>query len=350
MSTGESTRQGPLDQPTRKQTRARLSNLDAHILALEKDLAMALRQRQILQTELDNLYRYPILDLPTEIISEIFIQFLPTAPNRPLPHGFRSPALLTQLCRSWRNIALATPSLWSALYLKLRNPSSFQTWLARSRDLSLSISLDTGSEYMESPFQPEQLTPFVDELASHSLRWRGIQLFMPVVNLGLKQRQFPLLYTLVLGPPDGEDGDDDEAIILLDYAPLLQPLSLSHDFDPDLYILPWSQITTLSVTMLSAYECARILAKTASLMHFTASLDDDDEPLSSVTPLLHLQELVLRESATAPSLNQQLFLDKLTTPALRHLRISERNFYHCDPRPQILSLLLRSQPPLAHCM
>ncbi|KAJ7473721.1 hypothetical protein B0H11DRAFT_1678411, partial [Mycena galericulata] len=90
----------------------------------------------------------PILDLPTETISEIFIQFLPTAPNRPLPHGFRSPALLTQICRRWLNIALATPSLWSALNLKLRDPSCLQpalellqTWLARSRYLPLSISL-----------------------------------------------------------------------------------------------------------------------------------------------------------------------------------------------------------------
>ncbi|KAJ7473722.1 hypothetical protein B0H11DRAFT_2282567 [Mycena galericulata] len=190
-------------------------------------------------------------------------------------------------------------------------------------------------------------SPFVDELASHSLCYREIQLFMPIDSLGLKQRHFPLLPTLVLGPPDSEDGDDDEAIILLDHAPLLQHLSLSHDFDPDLYILPWWQITTLSVTIFSAYECAQILAKTPSLVHFTANLDDDDEPLSSVPPLLHQQELVLRESATAPSLNQQLFLDKLSTPALRHLRISERNFYLCDPRPQILSLLLRSQPPLA---
>ncbi|KAJ6479467.1 hypothetical protein C8R47DRAFT_1019155, partial [Mycena vitilis] len=57
----------------------------------------------------------PVLTLPTETISEIFIQFFPSYPSRPPLTGNLSPRLLTQICRSWRQIALTTPSIWRAI-------------------------------------------------------------------------------------------------------------------------------------------------------------------------------------------------------------------------------------------
>ncbi|KAJ7705931.1 hypothetical protein B0H14DRAFT_2415857, partial [Mycena olivaceomarginata] len=53
----------------------------------------------------------PVLTLPNEIISEIFVQFLPVYPLSSPSTGPFSPTLLTQICRRWREIALTTPLL-----------------------------------------------------------------------------------------------------------------------------------------------------------------------------------------------------------------------------------------------
>ncbi|KAJ6556844.1 hypothetical protein DFH09DRAFT_890059, partial [Mycena vulgaris] len=54
---------------------------------------------------------YPVLSLPPEITSKIFVMSLP--PDRwtePSPHP--APLLLAQICREWRSISLDTPELW----------------------------------------------------------------------------------------------------------------------------------------------------------------------------------------------------------------------------------------------
>jgi hypothetical protein len=60
--------------------RNQISEMDAHILALENSLAAARREREDLQSRLDD-YKYPVLTLPAEITSEIFIAYLPVYPE-----------------------------------------------------------------------------------------------------------------------------------------------------------------------------------------------------------------------------------------------------------------------------
>ncbi|KAJ7257017.1 hypothetical protein C8J57DRAFT_1649148, partial [Mycena rebaudengoi] len=89
----------------------RISELDARILSLQKSLDAARRQRENLQSRLDDR-PYPVLTLPVEITSEIFIHFLPKYPLCPPLTGLLSPALLGQIFRKWREIAFNTPGLW----------------------------------------------------------------------------------------------------------------------------------------------------------------------------------------------------------------------------------------------
>ncbi|KAK6985206.1 hypothetical protein R3P38DRAFT_2574952, partial [Favolaschia claudopus] len=65
-----------------------------------------------------NAYIYPVLILPTEIVFEIFVHFLPPYPHPPPLAGFNSPTSLAQICRQWRDIAFATPGLWRAIDLR----------------------------------------------------------------------------------------------------------------------------------------------------------------------------------------------------------------------------------------
>ncbi|KAJ6630351.1 hypothetical protein B0H10DRAFT_1649973, partial [Mycena sp. CBHHK59/15] len=55
---------------------------------------------------------YPILTLPLEITSEIFSHCLPPNILMVEPSTSAAPLLLTEICRTWRTIALSTPGLW----------------------------------------------------------------------------------------------------------------------------------------------------------------------------------------------------------------------------------------------
>ncbi|KAJ7734773.1 hypothetical protein DFH07DRAFT_119987 [Mycena maculata] len=56
----------------------------------------------------------PVLDLPTGIVCEILVHFLPVYPDRPPALGPYSPTVLCKICHTWREIALSTPVLWRA--------------------------------------------------------------------------------------------------------------------------------------------------------------------------------------------------------------------------------------------
>ncbi|KAJ6526043.1 hypothetical protein B0H19DRAFT_1197750 [Mycena capillaripes] len=81
---------------------------DVHILDFEDffksppfPLSLAMKQ--------DQLETCPALSLPNELVSDIFVRFLPVYPKLPPPIGLLSPYLLCHICRRWRNIALTTP-------------------------------------------------------------------------------------------------------------------------------------------------------------------------------------------------------------------------------------------------
>nr|GAT59152.1 predicted protein [Mycena chlorophos] len=67
---------------------------------------------------LEDAFFSPILNLPPEIVTEIFISYLPPYPDRPrLLYFDESPLALTGICGRWRHIALSSPALWRAVKL-----------------------------------------------------------------------------------------------------------------------------------------------------------------------------------------------------------------------------------------
>jgi hypothetical protein len=94
--------------------RARVADLDAQISHLERSLSALREEKNLAQERLDS-YKYPVLTLPNEIVSEIFIHSLPAYPEYPPLTGLHSPTLLTHICRRWREIALGAPALWRAI-------------------------------------------------------------------------------------------------------------------------------------------------------------------------------------------------------------------------------------------
>ncbi|KAJ7661919.1 hypothetical protein DFH06DRAFT_1129098 [Mycena polygramma] len=129
--------------------RSRIAEIDSRILELERSLSGLRAQKTLAEDRLES-YKYPVLTLPNEIVSEIFIRFLPVYPICPPLTGVLSPTSLTHICRQWRQIALTMPELWRAIALlendaSLEHPHQYGSisnmWLQRSLFTPLSIHI-----------------------------------------------------------------------------------------------------------------------------------------------------------------------------------------------------------------
>jgi hypothetical protein len=59
--------------------------------------------------------------LPADITVEIFDQCLQVFESVLIPRAYKTtmPIILSAVCHAWRDIALATPALWSHLHIRL---------------------------------------------------------------------------------------------------------------------------------------------------------------------------------------------------------------------------------------
>jgi hypothetical protein len=104
---------------------AKNQNLENSIAALRSEQARVQQEIALAQKCIES-YTYPVLTLPNEIVSEIFVHFLPVYPECPPLTGILSPISLTHICRLWREIAISTPVLWRAISLAYDAGASFQ--------------------------------------------------------------------------------------------------------------------------------------------------------------------------------------------------------------------------------
>ncbi|KAJ7257075.1 hypothetical protein C8J57DRAFT_1074686 [Mycena rebaudengoi] len=327
----------------RSDIRARISEPDACILDLEKSLAAVRCERETLHSRLDD-YTYPFLTLPAEIMSEIFIAFLPDYPECPPMSGLHSPALLGQVCRHWREIAFDTPWLWRAIKLYLWNKYSLEAlkaWLSRSKCCSLSLSLRKSDTRTFS-----DLSPFTDVLISHAARWEYVQLMLPYEQeYHWIEAPFPLLRHLTIAPTTyGTEGGPKR---LFGDTPQLESVVFGSLSNSPPLVLPWSQLTIIDAEMVTPIAAVAILQQARALIGFCCTLWDDVIVPGAVPPLLHLQSLIICDvDGLGDNLfqdPQRLLLNALITPALRHLSFSEREL-GIEPISTITSLLSRS-----HC-
>ncbi|KAJ7883955.1 hypothetical protein B0H13DRAFT_2278057 [Mycena leptocephala] len=290
--------------------RARAADIEARILDLERSLAALRLQKTVVQERLDS-YKYPVLRLPNEIVSEIFTHFLPIYPLCPPVAGLLSPTVLTHICRKWREIALKTPNLWRAVSLShhrtlIRPPADLSEVLSRSGCCPLSIAMD------DYDYRPSE--DVFSAVVAHRERWEHLQLYIlsdfPAIEGRLPQlRHVDLTF------------EDDAPVIVVDEAPLLLTAILSA-LDLSNVALPWGQLTSLTLDRLEPDDCLPILHQTSNLVHCELSLYDWDYDDSNPPPDVALRCL---ESLTLIEWGRPLpgYLNTFIVPALQSLRVPE---------------------------
>ncbi|KAF8207674.1 hypothetical protein K438DRAFT_342392 [Mycena galopus ATCC 62051] len=277
-----------------------------------------LRSEEILMQQRLQSYIYPVLTLPPEIVSEIFIRVLPPYPRCPPLTGPLSPTSLTHICRQWREIAVSTPALWRAIPLSLSKHLPFERqahiwdlWPKRSGSCPLSIECDDDEEKR-----------LLKAATPHRTRWEYLKLRTfgsqpPAIAGGM-----PLLRHLDLQLYDSEGPPFAANAITFHDLPLLRSAVLD-DIATFWVILPWAQLTSLALNRVYLHECVPILQQTCNLVHCELHIYSYPGGSGDIVTLPRLESLVFNDPSAVTHPTQ--YLESFATPALCSLRIQEQS-------------------------
>ncbi|KAJ7165847.1 hypothetical protein C8R46DRAFT_1192382 [Mycena filopes] len=331
---------------TNQTLRDRLVQIEAQLVLLEAE-------RQNIRRKLGSL-RYPVLTLPFDIVSEIFVHSAPAfqdAEAITVSWSDERPTAvnLTQICRTWRHVALNTPKLWASFriitddWIQNHNRCSHRLaeWLARVKLSPLSFILQPDTGYWTSRYQPSSAV--FSPLLALSMQWREADLHIHAEDfvtdqfqLGLRGR-VPSLETLSLQLRG--DCEPKTMMTAFEHAPNLRAVTL-RDLAPSAILLPWSQLTHFTGHHLPAADCLHVLQQAVSLVQckFT-SVESDIEDMTLLAPHPRLEVLQIDGYSACVDM-----LSILTLPSLLELDYDDdhgSNFY-----AEFVAFLSRARPPL----
>ena len=179
-------------------TCAGLGALELEIKEAEENLKLLHRKLQQKKISI-NFAHSPIFErFPNEVMSNIF---LTCNERHRRPHRYYEahdfemykntsvPIKLGEVRKLWREIALSTPHLWTQIYICLDNHrhqskslSALQDILSRSKHFPLEIGIFFESPSHSVHFPPDKRNLYasiLSTLASHSQRWRSLDVFLP---------------------------------------------------------------------------------------------------------------------------------------------------------------------------
>ncbi|KAK7051898.1 F-box domain-containing protein [Favolaschia claudopus] len=287
--------------------RALLAETDTEIVEFKAQMSL-LRQkiagsedtRKLVQGRLQS-YKYPVLSLPNEIVSEIFLHFIPPYPHPAHPVAEDSPAVLARVCRKWREIALATPSLWRAITMSSAISKSALLWAERSRSCLLSIDGCGSGPFIMLPRD----------------RWEYLKLRLGRDGPDISAISFPHLRSLQL---TAQQSQQSRHSFTLRDVPLLRSVSLDYANSATID-LPWAQLNVFHMSNTRLSKCMPILRNSPRLercvLHFWVQGPSDNPDSDILLP--QLQSLYLRPFSTS----LEALLRNLVAPALLRLALAE---------------------------
>ncbi|KAJ7912378.1 hypothetical protein B0H13DRAFT_1713155 [Mycena leptocephala] len=313
--------------------------------------------------------RVPALELPYELTSQIFASCLPVR-RRVQPHRNRAPLHLAQICSQWRAVALATPHLWSSIYLEFSESRAYDgipvllgeldadsvedhtgalldLWFTRAAGYPLSISLIC-SKHTSLP------QTLMEVMSAHFTHWGRLELAIPMaafLEFNEVTGPFPLLQSLSIQITDRSKPFSHIRVRTMHKSPNLKALKLLDQFSAltspnDLAALPRT-LTALQIAdplgSRTPYETlVRTFEYFPRLHHFSIPFYIWPQSLGNGnTPRLAppLKSLLLSHIPATLDLN---FLD---IPALEHLQVT---LWGAAPPPYLIAFLSRSGRQLTH--
>nr|GAT47468.1 predicted protein [Mycena chlorophos] len=276
-----------------------------------------------------------ILTLPHEITIQIFSFYLPTYPESPPIIGPGSPTRLLEICRQWRSVALATPTLWRAIRFgsdaSEAEAALVLSWLDRSAGALLSIRLEFNRRQYWSLNGSESSLLWKTILATRE-RWEYIHFEIPASFSASLSGVAPNLVRMNLIAT----WSDKVSNLMLDDSRRLCSLSLWNiHFATN--SVAWSQLSSLTLISIEASKCLSVLPLATGLTQLKWDLEDfrfTNAPPVIKLPLL--QQLILHAARPGPENNSTASraphcLDFLILPSLRNFEISFNIFERAPP-------------------
>lgn len=162
--------------------------------------------------------------LPPELIADIFLWVAKQSDDQDILDTKGPPWILGHVCGRWRDIALASTSLWRAILITSPLPpwsaEILEECLSRSGTQSLMISITMSSD--DLPSCQRQLSTILKSLYKHCHRWQLLQLDIPDIEAVL---------TTSLGTVDGKALLRLEEVYMLESKPSVFDQSLSSQFE-----------------------------------------------------------------------------------------------------------------------
>ncbi|KAJ7639539.1 hypothetical protein FB45DRAFT_428497 [Roridomyces roridus] len=285
---------------------------------------LILEQDQVTFQTLLACIKYPILTLPDEITSLIFIHLVADSDRDHAPSPNTAPLLLLQVCRRWQHIALTTPQLWARLELStLMLPPHYlgkvPRWFERAKALPLSLHLTA-----HDADDMDDLRTLVSLDAS---RLESLTAVLPLEAFPLDNTQFPLLECVTLGPLCFRPAVEVyPPYTCFENAPRLREVHLLKPATPALFILPSAQLTKFTGHGFTADQCLDFLRCAPSLVECTLHVELDDPPVDRSTraDLPQLKSFCIERSEYSEEVEHTsaaAILDLLDAPLLERLEL-----------------------------
>lgn len=212
--------------------------------------------------ELDLRPCAPILALPNELICEIF--------------GYvDGPAVLAEVCRHWRRIALSRPTFWSRLVLRLNDSTLEKTWVAarlsllRSGSTPFSLSLRYGPNFVRWCGLGSLFTDFLGDIVNHLSRLERLDIR---VILHGDTAQFLRLPMPQLTHLSISVRCLNSSVTMVESSvPELRSIDFYRFTPLGGFECPWRQLTSLSFDHIDFDDLHGVLLTTPALVHCAVS-------------------------------------------------------------------------------
>jgi hypothetical protein len=318
---------GGSDSSSPEQLRANLDQVRTTIIRQKAYLDELEETRRRLESELAQIV-YPVLTIPPEIVSRIFVECLP-GHGRVRPSPDAPPLSLAQICCHWREISLSSCGLWASVDMDRffsdgtgHEKELLQMWFARAKGRPLSVTIRSPDFGVPAPI--------ISLLSSICERLHSLELDLSHKDFLLLEQNsitFPCLRRLIIFHRRGPS--DYDPLHIFQNAPALSELRL--ETHSGLISDSYPMLTNIDLGSTTFNTILDVLHQYPGLLQLRAHITDGPPPRDAVISSAHLESLILHNSS----------LRCVTLPGLRRLELHNHGF------STLLPFLARSSCALA---